>query len=41
MPTSIHRAELRRLLSEGAQLAEVLPKESTTKSISPARCTYP
>ena len=27
MPTSIHRSELRRLLSEGAQLAEVLPKD--------------
>ncbi len=27
MPTSIHRSELQRLLSEGAQLAEVLPKD--------------
>lgn len=27
MPTSIHRSELRRLLSEGAHLAEVLPKD--------------
>ena len=26
-PTSIHRAELRRLLSKGAELAEVLPKD--------------
>ncbi len=41
MPSLIHRAELRRLLSEGAQLAEVLPKDEYDEEHLPGALHLP
>lgn len=41
MPTSINRSQLRRLLAEGAQLAEVLPKDEYDEEHLPGALHLP
>ena len=41
MPTSIHRPELRRLLGERAQVAEVLPKDEYDEEHLPGALHLP
>ena len=41
MPTSIDRSQLRRLLAEGAQLAEVLPKDEYDEEHLPGALHLP
>ncbi len=41
MPKNIHRDELRRLLDQGAQLVEVLPKEEYGEDHLPGAINLP